>query len=205
MNKYFKYRNKQKINEALDNRELYNDYYQEINNRSLSNIENYDKAILSLSVGLLGLSITFIKNIVSLNKAEYLWLLQISWLFLVLAIIITVFSFLAGNLANEKHLEFAEDYYINNDENAFDKKSNWTTLTEWLNRFSGIFFILGIILTVAFVNVNLDKKGSKMANNMFKIKSLICECKSNEKKPLTEGTVPPKITPKPNKRKITNE
>lgn len=199
--KYFRYRNKQNTNEISDYRSLYNDYYKEINSRILSNIENYDKAILSLSVGLLGLSITFIKNIVSLNKADDLYLLQLSWLFLVFAIMTTILSFLAGNLANEKHLEFAEDYYLNDNENAFDQKSIWTTITEWLNRFSGIWFILGIILTVTFVNTNIDKKGDKVKvhNNVAKTISLRCECKSSDKKPLTEGTVPPKITPKPSK------
>ncbi len=200
--KYFRYRNKEKTNEISD-RALYNDYYKEINSRTLSNIENYDKAILSLSVGLLGLSITFIKNIVSLNKTDDLYLLQLSWLFLVFAIMTTILSFLSGNFANEKHLEFAEDYYLNDNEHAFDKKSIWTTITEWLNRFSGIWFILGIILTVIFVNTNIDKKGDKVKvyHCVDKTVSLICECNSGDKKPLTEGTVPSKITPKPSKGK----
>lgn len=35
-----------------DNRRLYDDYYKDINTRILSNIENHDKAILSLSTAI---------------------------------------------------------------------------------------------------------------------------------------------------------
>ena len=122
-----------------ENQKLYNEYYKDINSRILSNIENYDKAILSLSVTMLGLSIAFIKNIVSLENVKELIILECSWLFLVLAVISTIISFISGNKANEKHLDFAEDYYLNDNDKAFSKKSKWTTFTEYLNMGSGFF------------------------------------------------------------------
>ncbi|RLA57869.1 MAG: hypothetical protein DRQ78_12925 [Epsilonproteobacteria bacterium] len=139
-----------------ENKKLYNEYYKDINSRILSNIENYDKAILSLSVTMLGLSIAFIKNIVSFENVKDLIILEYSWLFLVLAVISTIVSFISGNKANEKHLEFAEDYYLNDNERAFEEKSKWTTFTEYLNMGSGLFFILGIILTVYFAYINIE-------------------------------------------------
>ena len=43
--------------------------------RNLSNSEKYDNAILTLSTGILAISLAFIKDIVPLNKALYVFLL----------------------------------------------------------------------------------------------------------------------------------
>jgi len=189
------------MSDKEENKKLYDAYYKDINSRILSNMENYDKAILSLSVTMLGLSIAFIKNIVSFEKAKDLIFLECSWLFLVLAVISTIASFIAGNKANNKHLEFAEDYYLNDNDKALDKKSKWTTCTEYLNMGSGLFFILGIILTVYFAYVNIEVKEEDMPQK-DKVErgmppSRLKPKPSTEKKPLTEGTVPPKMPPKP--------
>lgn len=47
--------------------------------RQLSNAENYDKAILSLSTAFLGLSFAFMKDHVPAHQAEWLYLLYGSW------------------------------------------------------------------------------------------------------------------------------
>jgi hypothetical protein len=148
------------------NKKLYKEYAQEANKRILSNIENYDKAILSLSVTILGLSIAFIKNIVPFEEAKDLILLERSWGFLLLAVISTIMSFLGGIQANKKHIKLAEDYYLNDNDEAFDRKSKWTIVTELLNIGSGVFFILGIIMTVYFAYSNIENKGSTMSKNV---------------------------------------
>ena len=48
--------------------------------RQLSNSENYDKAVISLSTAFLGLSLAFLKDLVPIQRAEWLWLLYGSWL-----------------------------------------------------------------------------------------------------------------------------
>ena len=50
--------------------ELYVKEEEDLSKRDLSNVENLDKAILSLSSAGLGLSLVFIKNVVELVKSQ---------------------------------------------------------------------------------------------------------------------------------------
>ena len=43
--------------------------------RQLSNSENYDKAVISLSTAFLGFSLAFLKDLVPIHRAEWFWLL----------------------------------------------------------------------------------------------------------------------------------
>ncbi|MCE2400059.1 hypothetical protein J4G08_04130 [Candidatus Poribacteria bacterium] len=82
-----------------DQEKLYEQYIkqdEELSKRDLSNVENLDKAILSLSSAGLGLSLVFIRNVVKLAEALHVWLLHLSWLMFVLAIISTLLSYLFG-------------------------------------------------------------------------------------------------------------
>ena len=65
--------------------ELYVKEEEDLSKRDLSNVENLDKAILSLSSAGLGLSLVFIKNVVELSKANHVWVLYGSWLMFVLS------------------------------------------------------------------------------------------------------------------------
>ena len=82
-----------------DQEKLYEQYIkqdEELSKRDLSNVENLDKAILSLSSAGLGLSLVFIRNVVKLAEALHVWLLHLSWLMFVLAIISMLLSYLFG-------------------------------------------------------------------------------------------------------------
>ncbi|WP_157385745.1 hypothetical protein [Methylosarcina fibrata] len=59
--------------------ELYDSYRDEVRKRQLSNNENYDKTILSLSSAGLALSLTAIRFVVPLEIASYLDLIKWSW------------------------------------------------------------------------------------------------------------------------------
>ena len=64
--------------------------------RQRANSENFDKSILSLSSAGLGLTISFISNIVDLSSAVYLFLLYITWILFGVSIINTIVSFLVS-------------------------------------------------------------------------------------------------------------
>src|SRR6185295_17250792 len=70
-------------------------------------LEAFDKAILTLSAGALGLSLVFIKDVAPLPTAVGLWLLFWSWGFLGAAIFLTLFSFIASYQAFEHQKEVA--------------------------------------------------------------------------------------------------
>lgn len=182
-----------------ENRRLYDDYYKDTNARMLSNIENHDKAILSLSTATLGVSLAFMKDVIPIDKAVNIFILEISWSILILAIISVIFSFFTGNKASLKHLKFAEDYYINGDDKAIDKVSKWFVITEWLNYASGAFFILGIIFTAIFVNTNITNKGNNLNNTNIEKGANASNMKPqiNSSQKVNNGATPPKMQIKP--------
>jgi hypothetical protein len=125
--------------------------------RQLSNSENYDKAVLSLATAFLGLSLAFLKDIVSIERSDWVPLLYGSWISLGLAVLCTVVSFQVSQCAIDVQLRRAEDYYLRNDQSALSK-SSLAKATEWINAASGTLFVLGVLLTIAFVIVNLERR-----------------------------------------------
>ncbi len=130
--------------------------------RQLSNAENYDKAILSLSTAFLGLSFVFMKDIVPVHQAKWLLLLYGSWGLLTCAVLTTIVSFWVSQSAIDQQLKKAEDYYIRGDQAALTK-GLFARATDCLNVASGGFFILGVSLTTIFIVGNFER-GSSMSD-----------------------------------------
>lgn len=135
--------------------ELYAETRKDLLTRQLSNSERFDGAILTLSTAALGISLTFVKEVVPVEKAQCLALLVISWWLFGLAIVSTMVSFLASQLGIKRQLHYAEEYYLNNKEEFLTKENNPAKLTEALNYVSGLLFVAAVILTIVFVSTNL--------------------------------------------------
>lgn len=125
--------------------------------RQLSNSENYDKAVISLSTAFLGLSLAFLKDLVPIQQAEWLCLLYGSWLALAGAVLATIISFWVSQRGIDIQLKKAEDYYLRDDQSSLTK-SGIAKATEWVNVASGVLFILGLSLTTAFVMLNFERR-----------------------------------------------
>lgn len=69
---------------------LYADTRSDLLKRQLSNSENADRAILSVSTAALGFSLAFLNDIVSLQGAMLFYLPYVSWALFVLAIVVTL-------------------------------------------------------------------------------------------------------------------
>ena len=78
---------------TLENLRLLAETRADLFKRQLSNAENYDKAILSLSTVFLGFSFAFLKDVVPAHSAERLYLLYASWIMLTAAVGTTEFLF----------------------------------------------------------------------------------------------------------------
>ena len=99
--------------------ELYIKQDEELSKRDLSNVENLDKAILSLSSAGLGLSLAFIRNVVPLAQANHVWVLHVSWLIFVLSDYLYPTRRISSvNARLDKQREFNEKYYLEDDEDA---------------------------------------------------------------------------------------
>ena len=126
--------------------------------RQLSNGENADRAILTVSAAALGFSLAFIKDIVPLTEAECLFFLYSSWVCFVLATICTLVSFFTSQHAIEVQLERAHRYYLMREDAAFDGQSRSAALTNWLNKAGAVFFVAGMLAACVFVAINLGKE-----------------------------------------------
>lgn len=122
----------------------------------ISNSENFDKSILSLSSAALGLSLAFIKDIVKLQNVQAVLLLKLSWILFTVAIISTVISFATSQKSITLQLDYAEKYYLEEKFEYLTKKNSWKNITILLNSISGVIFVLAIILTVIFVILNMQ-------------------------------------------------
>ena len=136
--------------------ELYVKEEEDLSKRDLSNVENLDKAILSLSSAGLGLSLVFIKNVVKLEQASYVWVLHISWLMFVFAITSTLLSYLFGQRALDRQREFNEKYYLEGDEDAGQKISLASWITRVLSYISVFTYIVAVSCTALFIGLNLE-------------------------------------------------
>lgn len=143
------------MDDERERKDLYSRTREDLLKRNLSNSENLDKAILSLSSGLLGLSLGAIKSVVDLEVAKYLPLLFISWGMFALAIILTLVSFLVSQRAIARQLVLAEAYYLNGDDAAIEARNVWAGATEWLNAFSALAFTVAVISTILFIIPNI--------------------------------------------------
>jgi len=138
--------------------------------RQLSNTENYDKAVLSIATAFLGFSLAFLKDFVHYAEAAHAYLLPLSWSLFGFAIVATIGSFFSSQLGLAKQLQFAEKYYLDEDDAYFNKKNlaaNWTTC---LNYISGVSFISAVGATIVFTTINLITGGVMAEKNITSTK-----------------------------------
>ena len=123
--------------------------------RQLSNAENYDKAVLTLSTAALGFSVGFLKDFVPIAAAKWPNTLYLSWYALAGALIATILSYFASQRAITLQIKRAEDYYDRGSDDALPRTIS-AVATDYLNYLSGGLFIAGIVLTTAFVSQNIE-------------------------------------------------
>ena len=116
--------------------------------------DQHDKAILTLTAGALGLSITFLDKIAANPLPETLFLVGLSWLLFILAIICIVASFLTSQSACRRQRELLDGEYSTGlvpDEN--NRPADWT---RYLNIGAYGLFVLGVICLALFSWWNLS-------------------------------------------------
>lgn len=133
---------------------MYLDYRQGLVNSKFKVAEDFDKALLTLSGGALGISMTFIKDIVT--RPEYKWILVISWTCFGLAIIILLLGFLVCGKAYKQEI-VSLDAIQEKSKKTNNKKNTWSKATEVANISALIFFITGLILLATFIFINFKE------------------------------------------------
>ncbi len=113
----------------------------------------YDKAVLTLSGGALGISLVFLKDVVGskpIVHSNYLLAAWIAWSFSIAFVMISYFT---STKALRRALKDTDEKTIY----LSLAQSGWSTTTKVLNAFGGLSFFIGIALLVRFVSFNLPK------------------------------------------------
>ena len=129
----------------MNNQDIeYRRLLQELENKSQ---DQYDKTVIMLSTGALGISFAFLKDIVQLDTAVETWLLLSAWVCWALSATSVLLSFYSSKFALRKAIED-----LDNDRESDNSNDRWTTI---LNFCSGACFIIGLCFMIAFVHFNI--------------------------------------------------
>ena len=105
--------------------------------------KTYDKAVMSLSGGALGLSFAFVKDVGPLDEASAKLLLMLAW------------AAWGVSLALILSSHFTSVLSMRAESAGSGKEGFFDTLTEVCNVGGGLSFIAGVVLLVLFVFLNL--------------------------------------------------
>ena len=157
--------------------------------------DDYDKSIISLSGGALGISLVFYKEVIGSNTPLHHELLIWSWGIWAASIAAVVVSYFLSRLSLRKAIE-------QTDKNDFSGgvggwAARWTSLA---NALSGVLFVIGIGLFITFLSYNIEGKAMSNQNDKGKAKKGYTPPPpppSKDKEPLTKGVIPPPPPPAP--------
>jgi hypothetical protein len=114
--------------------------------------EAYDKTVMTLSGGALGLSITFLKDIVGTAKRVFVHRLEASWFFLSLSLLLVLVSMLASQWALREAIRQVDGATLGK-----GTAGGWfSLLTAALNIGSGLCCVAGIVLLAWFSLANIN-------------------------------------------------
>jgi len=108
--------------------------------------DQQDRAILTLSSGGLGLSLAFLRDIAPMESIIIPWVLEMSWILFITAILLTTLSIVTGRCSAETQFEKVR---IATQLEGIGK-SKWSSPTRWLNRISVLAFSCAVISTGFF-------------------------------------------------------
>ena len=112
-----------------------------------------DKAILTLSGGAFGISMVFLRDIVSINKITGTGFLVWAWSLLIVSMLMTLFSFLFSQCACERAIKILEEDFLS-DNDGPSGSNIWSCITQALNFISIIAFTLGLFFLIVFAIKN---------------------------------------------------
>jgi len=159
----------------------------------------FDKAILTLSGGGLALSLTFIHNIVPIFNSFHTWTLVIAWILFAFSVMTTLISFISSQFAFDRQLKLAEEYYVENNDKAFQELNKPARFTNLANIASASAFILAVVFLLFFVSINIVSREVDMYDNKKSVKTTDIQKTSLEEIGIIakKGLVPPEIPVKP--------
>ena len=111
----------------------------------------YDKAVMTLSGGALGISLTFLKDVADKTALRNTGWLLTAWILWGLSVTSVLASFFTSSLALRKAIRQTDERLIYVE--VVGGRLN--QITSFLNPFAGLLFFLGVVSIVLFVGGNI--------------------------------------------------
>lgn len=131
--------------------DMYKQYRTDLMNLEQKAQDDFDKTILTLSGGALGLTIAFIKDIIGDDPVVSSKLIFWAWILWGISITAILISFYSSTFALRKAIKRFDDGNIQKIE-AGDWRDSVTGI---LNAIGGITFVVGVVLAAIFTYLNL--------------------------------------------------
>lgn len=152
--------------------------------------ESYDKTVITLSGGALGVSFTYVKDFIGANEVQSPRLLFWSWVLLTISLSSVLFSLFFGTLAFRKAIRQVDDgtIYENKPGGGLSK------ITIILHSSGATFLLIGLLLLGCFVYSNLGENGYANKTNTTHSTS---STKTNATQATDSNSTPATSTAKP--------
>lgn len=188
--------------ETLRRQALFDTYWAEQQTRERANSDKYDSTILAYSTGALGLSITFIKDLVPLATAHALWTIKTSWVLFAASLLLMLASFPIAAISNRQSVDFVHKYLIGEDDDYYNKEGWAAKAIKWMNPLAGLVFFAASAFTIAFVWINVhDKEHTVMSDKNTtpgtSTKGLVTEALGSASMQRVEKGMPSSAMPSP--------
>ena len=116
----------------------------------------YDKAVMTLSGGALGISFGYLKDIAGPPPHAHTWLLVFAWL----SWTVSVFSCLFSQASSASAMRLAIAQLDLNSPEAEPTGGTFNRITQWLNRLAGGLFVVGTLFMIVFAVLNQNEQQS---------------------------------------------
>ena len=114
-----------------------------LNKSYLYSVTQFDKLLVYLSSGALVLSVGFIENIITLNKASCLYLLIFSWILFAVSLFSMLFSHMYSFKSIQQEMKVEGSGQNNN------------SIINLLNNISIISLGVGVVALIIFISINI--------------------------------------------------
>lgn len=131
--------------------------------------ENYNKLIVTLSGGALGLSIVFLKDIIAQDLVQQCNLIIVSWVLLIFSLTSVLGSLLFGIKAHKKAIAQVDRNLIYSETPG----GIYTKITDGLHYSGTLFLVIGLILLFLFAGQNMEVKYVQAKSRNAKIENAI--------------------------------
>ena len=150
--------------------------------------DSYDRSIITLSGGALGLSLVFIKDIVGEDLILLSWAAILAWMLWAGSIALIVVSFFTSSHALRKAIDQLDSGNIEDNVGGV-----WSTATATCNTLAGVFLVLGFFSFIFFASANIGEEAMSKKNDGNGPSRIITDTTSSPNEqgpPIVDGYIP---------------